>query len=219
MSSIIKNNQRKIYNQRVLIQKSSKSEIVVYETLQIVFNRSIFLVYFNLDKILFINVDAFKKLKFNIVIYHTKNDDKYRNDKLLIVKNDMKFILFFSKYLINVENCYWFTKLKIVDLIWFVRRIKHMIETFVKSSIIIYTNHFVIVFIIQQIKLSLSSINKLNFRLIRVSIYLFQFFLNIKYKSNNQHIVSNILSRLFIDTLKFVVNSFVFDNVYQIDVY
>ena len=168
-----KNNQCKIYNQRITIKKSLKNEIVVYETLQIVFNQSIFLIYFNFDKILFINVDASKKLKFDIVIYYVKYKKKYREtNKLLIARNDMKFILFFSKYLTNVENCYWFTKLKIIDLIWFVRRIKHIIEIFVKSSIIIYTNHFTIVFIIQQIKLSSLSINKLNFCLIKILIYL-----------------------------------------------
>ena len=169
---------------------------------------------------MFIDVDASKKLEFDIVTYHVKHEKKYREiSKLLIARNNMKLILFFSKCLTNVENRYWFTKLKIIDLIWFVRRIKHMIEIFVKSSIIIYTNHFAIVFIIQQIKLSSSSIDKLNFRLIRVSIYLSQFSLKIKYKFENQHVVSNAFSRLFIDALKFVVNSFVLDDVYQIDVY
>ena len=103
---INKKNQRKIYNQRVIVNKSSKIKIVAYETLQIVFNQLIFLVHFNIDKILFINVDVFKKLEFDIVIYHAKNDDKYQDNKLLIVKNDMKFILFFSKYLIDTQRRY-----------------------------------------------------------------------------------------------------------------
>ena len=102
-----KNNQRKIYNQRVTIKKSSKNEIFVYETLQIVFNQSIFLLHFNFNKILFINVNTFKKLKFDIVIYYVKYEKKYREiNKLLIVKDNMKLILFFSKYLTNVENRY-----------------------------------------------------------------------------------------------------------------
>ena len=88
LSLIIKSNQRKIYNQRISIKKSSKNKIIVYETLQIVFNKSIFLIYFNLDKILFIDVDVSKELKFNIVIYHVKHENNYRefNNKLLIVK-------------------------------------------------------------------------------------------------------------------------------------
>ena len=75
--------------------------------MQIVFNQLIFLVYFNFDKILFINVDAFKKLKFDIVIYYVKHEKKYRQvNKLLVAKNNIKFILFFNKYLTNVENYY-----------------------------------------------------------------------------------------------------------------
>ena len=165
---------------------------------------------------MFIDVDVFKKLKFDIVIYHVKNENNYReiNIKLLIAKNDIKFILFFSKYLTNVENRYWFTKLKIVDLIWFVRRIKYIIKISIKSFVIVYTNHFVIVFIIQQIKLSFFSIDKLNFRLIRVSTYLSQFSLNIKHKSNNQYVVSNVLSWLFIDAFKSTINSSILDDVY-----
>ena len=164
---------------------------------------------------MFINVNAFKKLKFNIIIYYVKHEKKYREiNKLLIVKNDIKLILFFSKCLTNVENRYWFTKLKIVDLIWFIRRIKYMIEISIKLFVIVYTNHFVIVIIIQQIKLSLFSIDKLNLRLIKASTYLSQFFLKIKHKSNNQYVVSNALSRLFINVFKFLAKSFVLDDVY-----
>ena len=94
-----------------------------------------------------------------------------------------------------------------------------MIETSIKLSIIVYTNYFVIVSINQQIKLSSFSIDKLNLKLVRVSTYLSQFFLKIKHKSNNQHMILNVLSRLFIDAFKFVVNNFVLDDVYQIDVY
>ena len=83
-----------------------------------------------------------------------------------------------------------------------------MIEISTKSFVIVYTNHFVIVFIIQQIKLSSFSIDKLNFRLIRVSIYLSQFFLKIKHKSSNQHVVSNTLSRLFINAFKSFCKNF-----------
>ena len=132
------------------------------------------MIHFNLDKSLFIDVDASKKLKFDIVIYYVKHEKKYRefSNKLLIVKKNMKSILFFNKCLIDTKRRYWFIELKIVDLIWFVRRIKYIIEISIKSFVIVYTNHFVIVFIIQQIKLSSLSINKLNLRLIKISIYL-----------------------------------------------
>ena len=95
-----------------------KVEIVAYEALQIVFNQLIFLIYFSFDRILFIDVDAFKELKFDIVIYHVKHEKKYREfNKLLIIRDNIKFILFFKKCLTNVENRYWLTKLKIIDLV------------------------------------------------------------------------------------------------------
>ena len=105
---IIKNNQRKIYNQRVFVNESSKIEIVSYEILQIVFNQSNFLIYFNIYKILFIDVNALKKLKFDIVIYYVKHEKKYRefNNKLLMIKKDIRSILFFNKYLIDIKRRY-----------------------------------------------------------------------------------------------------------------
>ena len=77
-----------------------------------------------------------------------------------------------------------------------------------------YIDHSIIVFIIQQIKLSSFSIDKLNLCLIKTSTYLSQFSLKVKHKFDNQHIVSNALSQLFIDAFKFVVDSFILDDVY-----
>ena len=41
-----------------------------------------------------------------------------------------------------------------------------------------------------------NNIDKLNFRLVRASVYLSQFRLKMKYKSEKNHVVSNALSRL-----------------------
>ena len=165
---------------------------------------------------MFIDVNTSKKLKFNIEIYYIKHENKYHelNSKLLIIRKNMKFILFLNKCLIETKQWYWFTKLKIVDLIWFMQRIKYIIKVSIKLFVIVYTNYFVIVFIIQQIKLLFLSIDKLNLCLIRVSIYLLQFSLKVKHKSNSQHIISNTLSRLSINVFKFVVNNFVLNDVY-----
>ena len=136
---------------------------------------------------------------------------------IFIIKNNMKFKLFFNKCLIDIERRYWFTKLKIIDLMWIVRRIRHMIEIFNKSSMIVYTNHFVIVSIIKQIKFINLFVDKLNLRLIRVSIYLSQFSLNVRHKSKIQHIVFHTLSRLFISASKFIINNLILNNVYFVE--
>ena len=77
------------------------------------------------------------------------------------------------------------------------------------SQIIIYTNHSTIISIIKQIKLAFNNINKLNFRLIKIFTYLFQFVFNVCHKSNKQHIVLNVLSRLSFNTesIKWAINS------------
>lgn len=41
----------------------------------------------------------------------------------------------------EVERNYWSTKLKIVDIVWVVKKIRHMIESIRKSLTIIYIDH------------------------------------------------------------------------------
>ena len=75
------------------------------------------------------------------------------------------------------------------------KRIRHMIETF-KYIIIIYIDHVVNSSITRQIKFINNSVNKLNIKLIRVSIYLSQFRLNVRYKSKKSHIILDVFNRL-----------------------
>ena len=67
------------------------------------------------------------------------------------------------------------------------------------SFIIVYIDHVVNISIARQIILNFINTNKLNLRLMRVSIYLSQFRLNVKHRSNKKHVISNALSRLFFD--------------------
>ena len=94
-----------------------------------------------------------------------------------------------------VEEKYWLIELKIIDLIWLVKRIKHLIETF-KHITIIYIDYVVNSFIIRQIKFINNNIDKLNMKLIRVSIYLFQFRLDVRYKFDKSHIIFDAFNRL-----------------------
>ena len=86
--------------------------------------------------------------------------------------------------------------MKIVDIIWILRKIRHFIESF-NSFIVIYIDYDVALNIIKQIIFSFFfSTNKLNFRLIRVSDYIQRFDLNIRHKSNKFYFVSNFLFKL-----------------------
>ena len=76
-----------------------------------------------------------------------------------------------------------------------IKKIKHLIETSV-GVIIIYTDHSTAVQLVRQINLNITSIEKLNLRLIRASEYLQRFRIEIRHKSNKMNIVSDALSRL-----------------------
>ena len=76
--------------------------------------------------------------------------------------------------------------------------------------IIIFTDYSVTTSIVKQIKLFTSSINKLNLRLIQMSQYLLQFFLNVRYKSEHTYIILNVLFQLA--QLNFKSKSTSYDN-------
>ena len=60
------------------------------------------------------------------------------------------------------------------------RKTRYLIEAF-QHFIIIFTNHVVNTFIIKQTTFFFNNTNKLNFQFVRVSTYLSQFRLNIRY--------------------------------------
>ena len=77
-----------------------------------------------------------------------------------------------------------------------------MIETF-KYIIIIYIDHVVNSSITRQIKFINNNVDKLNMKLIRVSIFLSQFRLNVRYKSKRFYIILDAFNRLSIKNIMF----------------
>ena len=65
-----------------------------------------------------------------------------------------------------------------------------------KHTTVIYIDHETNSAIVSQTKLNTISIDKLNMKLIKTSIYLSQFQLKIRHKSKKFNIISNALSRL-----------------------
>ena len=166
-NSSIKSNVRKRFNNDARLNIFIESKIIFYQIIQKYFFKSIFLVYHDKTRQLYINVNAFYERDFDVIVFHVKNDKK------IFIKNDIESILFLNKMLTSIEIKYWFTKLKIVELMWLIKRIRHMIEIVnVTSQIIIYTNYSIIINIVKQTKLLFNNINKLNFWLIKTFIYL-----------------------------------------------
>ena len=104
--------------------------------------------------------------------------------------------MFLSKRFSFVETKYWLTKFEIIGVIWIIKKMRHFIKSCKKSPMSIFTNHAIIAEIVNQIFLTTANTNKFNLRLIRVSQFLFTFFIRIKIKSDKFHVVSNVLSRL-----------------------
>ena len=88
---------------------------------------------------------------------------------------------------------------------------RHLIKSCKKSSMSIFTNHAVIVEIINQIFLITINTDKLNLRLIRVSQFFFTFFIKIKIKSDKFHVVLNVLLRLKLTAI--IENTFILKNL------
>jgi len=100
--------------------ESIKLKVRFFQHLQNHFVRKKILTHFNSDCQLWINLDAFKKINFVDMIYHVKDE------KMIFTQLNVQFILFLSRILNFAERNYWFTKLKVADLIWVIKKIHHM---------------------------------------------------------------------------------------------
>ena len=72
-----------------------------FKTLQKHFCKLFFLIYFNLKRKLYIDLNVSKQYKFKIIIYYIKN--KLKDN---ILKNVIKLIIFLNKKLNNTEKNY-----------------------------------------------------------------------------------------------------------------
>ena len=80
------------------------------------------------------------------------------------------------------------------------KKTRHIVEIS-SNKTIVYIDHESALDIVSQITMTTTSIDKLNLRLVRASDYIQRFNLDIRHKSNKQHIVSDVLSRLVNDNI------------------
>ena len=216
-NSLMKNNTRKRFSNNNRLNIFIEIEIVFYKTIQNFFFKFTFFVHYNRTRQLYVDINAFHERDFDVTIFHVKNDKK------IFIKNNIEFILFFNKIFTLIEIKYWFTKLKIVDLIWLVKKIRYIIEIVVVTfQIIIYINYSIITNIVKQTKMIFNNTNKLNFRLMRAFIYLSQYRFDVRHKLEKQHIVSNVFFKLFfnVESIKKTLDSNqsknIFDMIYYV---
>ena len=175
-----------------MLKSSTNEELDSYKQLQNSFERTEFLVHFDRNRTLYIDIDASKRRDFEAIIYYLKPEANIEKSR----RTDVKSILFLNHFLNFAKFRYWSIELKMIDLVWVVKRVRHIIEIVVFKITIVFTNHVANSAIARQNTLSSSNIDKLNLRFMRASIYLSQFNLNIKYRSKKKHITLDALSRL-----------------------
>ena len=101
-SSFTKNIVRKTYFRRIVVENSTTKKLKFYRQFQETFNQVFFLIHFCNDKILYIDIDAFKRREFEIMIYYFKSSVDFNNSK----RNDIEFILFLNRMLNEIEIRY-----------------------------------------------------------------------------------------------------------------
>jgi hypothetical protein len=181
-----KRSARKIFSCKIMFQFIDR-EIKSFELVQSVFKNSRFLTHFDLVRQFLIDVDAFKD-GFEAFVYHVRREDR---TKLTAIES----IVFLSKILTSAEKRYWFIELEIVVVVWVIKKLHHMIRASHHFTII-WTNHSATTVIVKQSKMTTFNTDKLNLRLVRVEMYLSQFDLDVRHKSERDHVILDALSRL-----------------------
>ena len=188
-------NVKKIYFRNIRIKNFTTEKITSFRILQFLLIKFFCLVYSNSAKKLFVNFDFNKKFELIDMIYHVKNNVNW-DDKEYSFRKFIEFILFFNRFLIDVETKYWSTDLKLVDIVWMLKTIKHLIDFFEQRFTVIFTNHDATLKLIKQTSLNIAFIDKFNLRFIKIFDYIQRFEIELRHKSNKQHIVSDAFSRL-----------------------
>ena len=184
-------NARKSYSSKIKFIESF-AEIDAFKIIQKSLSTSTYLVHFDNKRQLYIDLDSSKEMKIDDVIYHVIDDSNFISYS---IRKFIQSVMFLNRLLNSAKHRYWSTKLKLIELIWVFRKIRHLINSTIKF-IIIYTNHETIFAIVKQIFLSTSSTNKLNLKLVRVFDYIQRFDLIIRHRSKKFHLISNALFRL-----------------------
>ena len=188
-------NVRKIYSRNTKIKNLTIEKLVFFQTLQFLLAKFFYFVHSNFRRKLYVDLDASKKFELADMIYHVKNSVKW-NDKEYSSKKVIEFILFFSRFLTNAKTKYWLIELEFADIVWMLKKIKHLIDFSKQRLIIIFTNHDAILDIAKQINMITVFIDKLNLRFVRVFDYIQRFDVELRHKSNKQHIVFDAFFRL-----------------------
>ena len=197
----IAKNVKRFYFSKTRVQHSTTKELISFDALQIVLTKFFYFVHSNFKRQLFIDLNINKKFDFDVMLYYIKKIyfDQLKFDKYFF-RHVIKSILFFNRLLIDVETKYWFIELKIIDIVWVLKKTRHIVEIS-SNKTIVYIDHEFALNIVNQITMTTISIDKFNLRLVRAWNYIQRFNFDIRHKLDKQHIVFDVLSRLVNDNI------------------
>ena len=188
-------NVKKTYFRNIKIKNSTTEKVAFFRILQSLLIKLFYFVHSNFAKKLFVNFYFSKKFELTDIIYHVKNSVNW-NDKKYSSRKSIEFILFLNRLLIDVKTKYWSIELKLIDIVWVLKKIKHLIDSFEQRFTVIFTNHDATLKLTKQTSLNIVFIDKFNLRLIKTFDYIQRFEIELRHKSNKQHIVFDAFSRL-----------------------
>lgn len=209
-NAFFKENVRKAFSSKYRLSSSSQAKKASFDSLQEAFSNLSILVHHNSADELWIDLNASHDFDFDVQMFHVKLDYKSNTFKKWSSKSVVKFILFLSRTLTAAERNYWSTKLEIVDFVWTIKKLRHIMKSF-KLSVMMQTNHSTILNLMKQRQSSIIATRftiRMNVQLIRVSQFLRQFRLDVRHKSSKEHIVSDALSRLVTTHKFFLLNDY-----------
>jgi hypothetical protein len=196
---------RKMYTATTRLDKVEKQTLerarMCFERMKALLSGPNTLMHFDPEMPSVVRIDTSKQrgygVSVNQVPAHVARERQWTVRDLMVNEYDAKAempVCFLSKRLNKHEMNYWPTELEVAGLVWTVRKIRHLIED--ASKVIVYTDHRATVDIAKQTNFKNSTPHRQNLRLVRASLFLSQFDLDIRYIPGKQNIVPDALSRL-----------------------
>ena len=191
----VTNNVKKIFSRIIRMKNFISRKLASFQIFQTLLSKSFYLIHVDSTRRIYIDLNVSKKFDLNVMMYHVKKSINW-DEKDYSSRKAIESILFLSRILFDLEIRYWFTELKFNDIVWILRKIRHLLDFFLTKSFVVFIDHDVVLEIIKQINMIIVSIDKLNFRLVKTFDYIQRFELKIRHKSDKQHIVFDALFRL-----------------------
>ena len=166
-------------------------EVVQYEIYK---DDPTILYYFDLDKVLFLQVDACIECGFGVIVFYLANS-YIQVPGTIIPSNKVRPIMFFSRCLIGLETRYSPSKQEVVCLVQVVKKLYTIIYS-LNYLVVVLTDYMAIKGIVEKSPLTTISIEYSNRCLIYVTIYFSKYNLQIYYLPGRLNFVLDTLSRL-----------------------